>query len=113
MNIGINYTVHAGSEFTEAHIEEMAKAPGRSALTIGKAKGDVSNTGGTLFVPCPTKDDPGSLVRIEAAYYRHPDDVQNSWKEDFRDLIISAARHVAQDVLKCEGSKELGENRKN
>jgi hypothetical protein len=108
MAIEINYGVRLGSEFSGAAIERMATAAGRSPFSVGKAKGYVSNTGGVLFVPCPSGDDPRSLVRIEAYYLHHPDDVQGAWRKHFRDLTVSTARYVAQDALKCEGAENLG-----
>ncbi|MFF4059289.1 hypothetical protein ACFYZ8_21450 [Streptomyces sp. NPDC001668] len=108
MTIEINYGVRLGSEFSEATIEKMATAAGRSPLSVGRAKGYVSDTGGVLFVSCPSEEDPKSLVRIEAYYLHHPNDVQSAWRKPFQDLTVSAARYVAQDALKCEGAENLG-----
>ncbi|MFJ8784247.1 hypothetical protein [Streptomyces sp. NPDC102476] len=110
MKIEINYLLHPSGAFTEASIGEMAKAVGRSPLAVGKAKGYVSDTDGVLFVSCPREGDSGSLVRIEAGYLQHSDDTQSSRRKEFRDLTVSAARYVAQDVLKCEGAESLGDD---
>lgn len=110
MKIEINYLLHPSGAFTEASIGEMAKVVGRSPLVVGKAKGYVSDTDGVLFVSCPREGDSGSLVRIEAGYLQHSDDTQSSWRKEFRDLTVSAARYVAQDVLKCEGAESLGDD---
>ncbi|WP_437015687.1 hypothetical protein [Streptomyces sp. enrichment culture] len=109
MTIEVTYDVRVGGEFTKPHIEQLARAAGRSSLSDGEAMGYVSDTSGVLFVPCPGYGDRNSLARIEAVYLHHPDDVQRAWREHFRDLTVSAARHVAQDILKCKNPETLGD----
>lgn len=105
----ISYHRWSGDSYKDETVEKLISTDGRQALKAGTAKGYTSDSAGALFVPCPTNDDPGSKVQIQAAYLHH-DGTKDTETRAFRDLTLATARYVAQDLLRCEGAESLSES---